>query len=348
MAHNITNDRDVAFIGDRRNIWHRLGTEMTAGASIQDWARAAGLDWEAYSAPAAMEINGQHVKVDGYQHLYRSDNLAELGYVTNVYKPVQPFQVLEWFGDYISADDRFKLDVAGSLRGGKVIWATATFNGDMTVAGDRHTARLLMSTSFDSTYATDNRATMTRVVCNNTLDGALATGGKAGVRTRHSSKWNAAKVGKDLGNIIQQFANYKAMGDAMVKHSVKQDEVQAYFKKLLAIDEDKEVATRKANQLNDLNHAYDQTVREGTEPNTAWTALNAVTRYVDHDRGTRDTGYGEVESRFFSAQFSSGAAMKAKAVGLLYEMSDGELLAAVSAETERNKGINEILKRPFK
>ena len=38
---------------------------------------------------------------------------------------------------YISVDDRFQLDVAGSLKGGAVIWATAKFNGDIDIAGDR-------------------------------------------------------------------------------------------------------------------------------------------------------------------------------------------------------------------
>jgi phage/plasmid-like protein (TIGR03299 family) len=295
-----------------------------------------------------MEINGQHVKVEGYNHLYRSDNQAELGYVTNVYKPVQPAEVLEWFQQYISADDRFKLDVAGSLRGGKVIWATATFNGDMTVAGDRHVARLLMSTSFDSTYATINKATMTRVVCNNTLDCALADK-KAQIKTRHNSKWNSAKVGKELGDIIGGFAAYKKMGDAMVQIHLTNDENEQFARKLLGLDDkaDADINTRKLNQLNDIRSAYAATVAEGTEPNTAWALLNAVTRYVDHDRGTRDMGHGETESRFFSAQFSSGAALKSKAVGMLYEMNDGELLKACVAATEANRGISRALQQPL-
>lgn len=351
MAHNLDmtgNRANMAFMGNRRDIWHRLGTEMTAGASIQDWARAAGLEWEAHSANALMEINGQHVQVEGYKHLYRNDTGAELGYVTDVYKPVQPAEVLEWFQQYISADDRFKLDVAGSLRGGKLIWATATFNGDMTVAGDKHVARLLMSTSFDQTYATINKATMTRVVCNNTLDCALADK-RAQVKTRHNSKWSASKVGKELGDIIQGFDAYKSMGDAMVEVHMKRNETEAFFRKLLNIEvaEGKEINTRRANQLNDMLSAYDATVSEGTPVDTAWAALNAVTRYVDHDRGTRDTGYGETESRFFSAQFSSGAAMKAKAVAELYAMNEGELLKAIAAKTEANREVSHLLKQPL-
>lgn len=361
MAHNIDmtgGKANMAFIGERKDIWHRLGAEMPAGASIAEWATAAGLEWEAVMVPAFMQVPdtfdpttglminaGGLVPVANVKHCIRNDNNAYLGVATDVYKPVQPAEVLEWFQQYISVDDRFKLDVAGSLRGGKVIWATATFNGDMTVAGDKHVARLLMSTSFDQTYATINKATMTRVVCNNTLDCALANKA-AQVKTRHSGKWNTSKVGKELGDIIQGFDSYKTMGDAMVQHHMAKDETQAFLRKLLDIKADENldnVNTRRVNQLNDMLAAYEATVSEGTEPNTAWTALNAVTRYVDHNRGTRDMGYGETESRFFSAQFSSGAALKAKAVGLLYDMDDGALLKAIARQTDEAA----VLRRPM-
>src|SRR5882724_9489974 len=48
MAHNIdmTNGRaNMAFMGDRKDIWHRLGAQMPADASIDTWASQAGLAW---------------------------------------------------------------------------------------------------------------------------------------------------------------------------------------------------------------------------------------------------------------------------------------------------------------
>jgi hypothetical protein len=70
------------------------------------------------------------------------------------------------------------------------------------------------------------------------------------------------------------------------------------------------------NQFSALRSAYSATVREGTERGTVWTALNAVTRYVDHDRSTRN-GDNQESARFDSAQFGSGAALKAQAWNLL-------------------------------
>lgn len=66
--------------------------------------------------------------------------------------------------------------------------------------------------------------------------------------------------------------------------------------------------------------AYKETVEEGTKANTAWTALNAITRYVDHARTTRDhTGEGVDSARMSSAIMGSGAAMKQRAIDMLRE-----------------------------
>lgn len=338
----------IAFVGERKSIWHRLGNQMQAGMSIEEWAKAAGLDWEAVMVPAFMEINGVLLPVEGVKHCVRNDNNWHLGVATNVYKPFQPIEALQVLEPYCQHDSRFALDVAGHLNGGKKIWATAVFNDDYVVAGDKHKARLLATTTYDGTGATIIKATATRVVCDNTLDISLSCKGNE-IRTRHSTKVDHEVVGKQLTAIIQGMGEFKAMGDAMAKHHMSEDQVSNFFKKCLSIPFDakqEEVSTRKLNQYNELNDAYVRTVAEGTEPLTAWSALNAVTRYVDHDRGTRDTGHGEVESRFVSAQFTSGAAMKAKAVETLYEMSDGELLKAVAAKTD-NAWISGMLNKPL-
>lgn len=335
---------NIAFMGERKSIWHRLGNQMEAGMSIEQWAKAAGLDWEAVMVPAWMPriSDDKMVFIDGVKHCVRSDNNFHLGVATDVYKPFQPIEALQVLEPYCQHDSRFQMDVAGHLCGGKKIWATAVFNDDLIVGGDKHKARLLATTTYDGTGATIIKATATRTICDNTLDIALsAKGGE--IRTRHSTKVDHKAVGEQLSVIVQGMGNFKRMGDAMASYHLKQMEVQSFFKKLLGIDQDGEdVSTRKLNQLNEMNDAYVQTIKEGTEPETAWCALNAVTRYVDHVRGTRDTGHGELESRFVSAQFTSGAALKAKAVNELYAMSDGELLKAVSAKTD-DKWIAETL-----
>src|SRR5580700_1659719 len=115
MSHNIdmTNDRaNIAFLGSRNDIWHKLGQEMQPGMTIEQWATAAGLEWSAVKVPAIAMLEGaqfDHIdaaerfrKVEGWNHIVRSDNGHPLGYVSDVYQPVQPADVLAWFDRYIA------------------------------------------------------------------------------------------------------------------------------------------------------------------------------------------------------------------------------------------------------
>lgn len=358
MSHNIdtsTGQAAIAFRGSRTDIWHSLGQEMPANQSIDDWAKNAGLDWQAENVHvfAQRDITGMH-ECEGWRALMRNDTNHCLGIVSDRYQPVQPRDVLNWFFDYIHVDDRFEIDVAGSLKQGEIIWATATFNGDMTVAGDNHTARLLMTTTFDGTGATINKGVMTRVVCNNTLDAALGEKHNPIVRTRHNTKFNPQRVSKELATVAQSFDQYKAVGDAMATKQLSDEQISKFFKACLDIPFDakkEDISTRKMNQFSGLSQAYGTTVREtdGSHRGTAWAALNAVTRYVDHDRSTRNTGNGNgAESRFLSAQFGSGHAMKDRAVIVLDEMCDGALLRAVASKTAEVTDVADILKQPFR
>ena len=338
MAHELDmtgNRSNIAFLGSRNDIWHRQGQEMQPGQSIQQWAKAAGLDWTAVLVPALASLEGaqwdhiaphqRFMPVDGQRFICRSDNGYPLGYASDGWQAVQPLDLLEWFDRYISVDPRFELDVAGSLRRGARIWATATFRDPLDVAGDKHVARVLMSTTFDTTQATINQGTMTRVVCNNTLTAALADT-RAVVRTRHSTRFDPARVGRELAAIANGFAVYKSVGDAMAQVEMTAADVSSFFKQLLDIPSDakkEDVSTRKMNQYADLSRAWSQTARErgresnSSAPTDAWTALQAVTRYVDHDRTARGNGAPEAEKRFASSQFGSGAALKAEAWNLL-------------------------------
>lgn len=341
MAHNIdsSNGRDnIAYLGSRNDVWHRLGQEMKPGQSIEEWAKQAGLDWSAIKVPAIIALEGaqfEHIAPEkrflpspDKKFIVRSDTGAALGLASDQYQPHQPAEVLDWFQRYISVDDRFKLDVAGSLKGGAIIWATALFNGGFDVGGDKHTARVLMTTTFDATGATINKATTTRVVCNNTLDAALADK-RAVVRTTHRSKFDAARVGKELAQLAQGFASYKAVGDALAQNEMSKEDVSAFFKNILDIPFDAkkdDISTRKLNQFDALNQAYRTTAAEGST-GSAWAALQAITRYVDHDRSAR--GDNEAQARFASAQFGSGANLKAKAMELLTpRVADKVLIAA--------------------
>jgi phage/plasmid-like protein (TIGR03299 family) len=348
MAHNLdmsNNRANIAFLGSRNDVWHRMGQEMLPGQSIEAWANAAGLGWSAVKVPAVVALSSpafDHIDASkrflpapDRAFVVRSDNAGLLGYVSGEtdskgYQIVQPSDVLDWFQRYIAVDDRFALDVCGSLDGGKRIWATAKYNGDIDVAGEKHAARVLMSTTFDGSGATVNQCSMTRVVCQNTLRIAHADA-KAAIKTRHSTRFDAAKVGAELAQLAQGFAHYKAIGDAMAQVEMSAQQISEFFKTILEIPFDakkEDVSARKMNQFTDLSRAYSTSVKEGAEKNSVWSALQAITRYADHDRSVVKGDQSETAARFNSAQFGTGDQLKGKAMGLLLPLVKDKVLIA--------------------
>lgn len=329
MSNNRAN---IAYVAASKGaIWHGLGHEIADNESMEDAIIAGGLNFTVVKVPLWANIaefglkgaDGQllrGMKLDGKAALARHDTGAVLGIAHDGgrYNLVQPRQGMEFLYEYVGVDERWKIDTLGSLDGGGKIWALASFQDEMTVGGDRHKPRLLLTTSFDGTMSTIAKATMVCVVCANTLAAAVAKGGeKSEVRIRHSTRFDAQRAARDLSKIIQGYAAYKAMGDAMEKTLMAKDEISNYFKAILDIpftSEKKDISTRKLNQFDSLRDAYSTTVLEGRKPGTQWSALNAVTRYVDHSKSTRGGGN---EARVLSAEFGSGAAMKARAVQLL-------------------------------
>lgn len=323
----------IAFLGPCNDVWHRLGHEMPEGHDIDAWAKAAGLDFEAVKVPARVDLRGSHFRhiaeseqmplARDRSFIVRHDTGAMLGdnCVTDVYQPVQPLEMLQWFDEYIQVDDRFQLDVAGHFKGGSIIWATARWRSPVVIAGDNHLARILMSTTFDGSGATINQMTTTRVVCDNTLRAAHGDT-RAVVRTRHNTKFNAERVGRELAQLAKSVADFKVIGDAMARVHMSAGDVKAFFRDVLDIPREAtqdDISTRKLNQYRALSAAFSATRRERNvkqgDPIDVWTALQAVTRYVDHDRISINGDHGE--KQFLSATFGSGDAMKGAAMGLL-------------------------------
>lgn len=337
MSHNIENKNGVdsfAFIGERNEIWHKLGNQMTADSTREQWDVASGHDYEVVKVPAIAAFNGEefnHFPDDRrfveseYFFLARRDNGHIFAPVTKTYQPVQPKTIDDWFDAYIQFDDRFHKDAAGTLGDGERLWTTARFHEDMTVAGDRIIPRLLMSTSFDATQATRNEATTTRVVCQNTLRAAHMSV-KALIKTTHRTTFDGARVRRELAQIVKSFDEFKAMGDAMAQVFVTEKETGKFLRDLLDIPMDatrKDISTRTQNIVGDLERSIWTTLRErNTNDPDLWCLLNGVTRYVDHDRSVRTDG-GErsaVAARFDAATFGAGDALKGKALGLLLPM----------------------------
>jgi phage/plasmid-like protein (TIGR03299 family) len=314
-----------AFTGDRGSLWHRVGTQMQPGMTREEWRKASGNDFEVVASPAYYYDHTNTLRqADDLRFITRRDNGRLLGRasVTDRYVPCQPEELDNFMWQYIEADERFAMDVQGNFGGGSTIWAAAVWNEGVEIAGDKHIARLFMSTSFDGSSSTRVDMRITRPVCDNTIAAGQGENRGAIITTRHNTKFDPKRAGEELAKLAQGVAQYKKIGDAMARVHMSSEEVKNFFRDILDIPhtaKEDDVSTRKLNQARALRNAFSTSRRERNasngDPIDVWTVLQSLTRYVDHDRVSINGDNGE--KQFVSANFGSGDALKSKAMGLL-------------------------------
>lgn len=314
MAHliDMTGGRaNMAYVGETP--WHGLGSELSRGASLDQWRVEAGLDWNVGRSTVQFKPEGKQVFVKGdSQVLYRDDTLAQLGIVTDRYKVVQPGEVLEFFRDIVGTGG-MELETAGSLDGGKKVWALARTGDGFSIKGqDRIEGYVLLSTSFDGSMATRAQFTSVRVVCNNTLQLA-AKDTKGAVIVPHSATFDATGVKIDLGLIHGAFSTFEDQATELAQRRLTNEEAMKLLASIMVpASEGKEfdqstVSTKRFNQVLKVFDLYQHAGRGSnlaSSAGTAWGLVNAVTEYVDHHAAHN------ANNRFRSGQFGPGAAMK--------------------------------------
>ena len=312
MAHELTQRKngyiEFAALGDRKEVWHKLGQYLEEGQSIEQWQVAAGMDWEIFSSPVVYQA-GLETKVDTSRNvLFRSDSQEVLSVVSDEYQIVQPSEVLEFFREFTETN-KMKLSAAGTLFGGKKFWATAEIGKEaFIVDGDKIEGYLLLTTSADGTLSTQAKFTSTRVVCNNTLQIALSESGKA-AKKRHTGVFDPKEFKIDLGLLDagwdQFITNLKSLAD----QKVSLDQSQEFFTTLIAPKE-KDIGFYR--QFDALMHFYKNGAGAEMSYGTKRGLLNAVTEMQTH--GTARTAR---DHQFNNSEFSKNATVKQKALDLL-------------------------------
>jgi phage/plasmid-like protein (TIGR03299 family) len=329
--------------------WHGLGQELPEGADLETWSEAAGFNFRIDRGYVRFQDkDGTLHKVPDRVVLHRSDDAAPLSVVSTRYKVVQPSTVLEFFRDTAS-DNAWKLETAGVLGNGGKYWALAKTPLDASVLGDEHRAYVLLATSCDLSLATSALLTSVRVVCNNTLQAAMADDKGKAVKIKHSTTFNPEKVREELG-LVDLDASWSAFTDRM--NALGEIEVYPalateYFSELLRptntaprclhlrVQLKRERLSLQAESLETLLDApfsgrahkanTDQSSRAirgladletsyveapGARPGTAYGLVQGVTHYLDHVRGK------DADKRLTSTWFGQGQAIKARALEL--------------------------------
>lgn len=344
MAHalDMSNGRvNYAFVGEPG--WHGLGNELEPGADLDTWALTAGLSHTVEAAPALYLIPGEKKPRahDGRVTLYRSDTGDALANVSESYEVLQPREVLEFYRDLIDASEgMFTLETAGSLHGGRKVWALAKSKLELTIgSADIVLPYLFLATSYDGTMATTGKFTTVRVVCQNTL--AMADrGAGAAVRVPHSTKFDADAVKRELGLIEDRAAEFEKAAREMAGLELAPGDALDFFAAIFG----GEPGATQVPELEDLPKQRRGRIESAADAwisgpgadlkgarGTLWGAVNACTFLVDHEERPRTTQ----ESRFNAAQFGPGAARKAAAWTLAGQVIEAARTGARQLESVR-------------
>ncbi|MDF1781170.1 MAG: DUF932 domain-containing protein [Alcanivoracaceae bacterium] len=311
MAHLV---EQMAYVG--QTPWHGLGNELASRQPLEVWMEQAGLDWRIKETPVRFIGGdkghlGEILSFDDQKVLYRSDTQAPLSVVSQRYQVVQPREILEFYRDLTEASG-FELETAGSLKGGRKIWALARTGQSGVLKGkDQTNAYVLLATACDGTMATTAQFTSVRVVCNNTLAVAL-NGQTQAVKVSHRSVFDAAAVKQQLGITVSSWDDFMCRLKALSERKVTARETQKFLTTVFQPHPAQQYSKANERAMRKVLSLFDGNGRGADLPSakkTAYGLLNAVTEFVDHEKRARSNDY-----RLDSAWFGQGAALKQRAL----------------------------------
>jgi phage/plasmid-like protein (TIGR03299 family) len=310
MAHELTAT-DYMVSASNKTPWHGLGAILPGNLTATQALEAARLNWTVEQEPV---FDSDMKNIVTHQFNRRSDTREILGVVSKGWQPVQNdrlLEIAEALAQVDNVDFRPVIETAGSLKGGRVVWALVK-TGERVFADSQHKTYLLLSNGHDGLRAVRGTLTDTRVVCANTL--RLAESGLSslyvsharGVETRMRSAIDALGWANDATRAT--FSIYEALAAA----PVNVDAATATFRKLiLGSSPANPIPKRHAEAIDEMTDLFRK--GPGNSGSNAFDVLNAVTDWVDHHKNFRDDE-GKAERRFLYSSLGEGSNLKVSAL----------------------------------
>lgn len=302
--------------------WHGLGNRVEGNITCDEMLVAAGLDWTVEQVPCFVEIDGQKIGVER-KALIRSSDKKILTVTGNNWRPFQNKDMMNFFRDWTRAGG-CTLETAGSLHGGKVVWALARVSAGFTISGgDSVKAYVLLVSPHEVGKASTARGTGIRVVCANTLAMAGGVAGKnAEYRQSHIYDFDVSAAKASIQLVKEEMD--KMHMDAIALQQLKMSQFDTV--RLLAdffqpatkdntphnVEELINEPDARSPKLRNVLWAVEKA--KGATPGNGWGVLNGVTYWADHIAGN------SMDSRLFNSWLGDVGKTKDKVKAKLMEM----------------------------
>jgi phage/plasmid-like protein (TIGR03299 family) len=331
MSDNIAriNGQDAAFYADEQ-AWHGKGVVVKEARSWSEVVELAQLNWSVSKLPL-FGPDGMEIEQWGVFKVDQSGKPEQyFGPVGKVYTEIQNEYMFNFVDTILGAANGAHYDSAGALGNGERVWVNARIPElDYKVAGvDEHRSYLLFASSHDASLSAICKSTSIRVVCQNTLTQALAMNSSF-TKVKHTkaaeSKLEAAK--KLMKNAVKNKQDIEDKLNLLARRVLTRETYMDTINAIFPVPKGKEneTNTRRDNVLLAVTKLFES--NDGDKypefRGTAYNLLNAVTEYVDHERGTRisddrrASGVDESKARWESAIWGSGDKLKSQALELV-------------------------------
>lgn len=247
----------------------------------------AGLDWRVQQEPiyTAMEE-----LVDGYKANVRDSDRKVLGVVTDRYRVIQNDEAFAFTDELLGAG--VKYETAGSLQGGRKVWLLAHMPHEYIISGERISPYLLFSNTHDGSGAIKVALTPIRVVCQNTLNLALANAKRSWSMIHTGDIKEKMQEAKDTLFLAENYMDELGKEfEALRMKKLTDKQVMEYIEILLPI-EDGSTPQQEKNMKRlreDMKIRYfDAPDLQGVGKN-AYRFVNAVSDFATHAEPLRKT-----------------------------------------------------------
>lgn len=263
---------------------------LTAEQAIQK----AGLNYQVESHPVFTQLPSEEmIPVPKHVATMRMDTNTPLGIVGKRYSILQNSEAFSFF-DSIADGRSFRYVNAGQVRGGARVWLLVQAADIFEVLPtDTLRKHILFTNSHDGGNAVEATFLTIRGVCSNVLTGAI--NGRRSSQTislRHTGDI-ASKVyeaGRVMSQATAYFDTLQAALQGFAQLRLDDRKMRKYIRNVFnAAEDDNEVSTRKANQMDKVQGLLDNGMGSDIRGvrGTLWGAYNAVTEFADHFMAAR-------------------------------------------------------------
>lgn len=302
MAHALEMDEsgNVAFALRGTPAWHGLGTVFDADAEIStaEMLSTAHLNnWNVSLDPVVYPAGVRPVS-DSFMVTRTNpfdggrDALAIVGSKYRVFQNEELFS----FADNI-LDGGASWESAGSIKDGRTVFGSLVvpreFVLDPKGANDKTVTYLLVHTSHDGSSSVQANITPVRVVCQNTLNMAIA-GSHQSFKIRHTAGTanRVDEARRVLGLTFAHMDTFEELARQLFETSVTNQEFHKIIEAVYPKPEDgsaKVALTKWDSKVDLIKDIYFKSPTQANVEGTAWGALNAMTERIDYFRAGRST-----------------------------------------------------------